>query len=492
MTASLPDPAELDEELEVALGRRAPFSQVGDWVLLSGADNDARTLYWAFVAHVNVSRDDNEVWPGLVSLARILGLKKPEGASKYLLQLEVIGAVEVIRSTSGLVSRNRYIVHQTPPRGYRGPQSMSAWYGMNRAPRDETQEQKKQREAEFDAWLAAIRTALRVHCDNVADQRAAAKKAKLPVPPVDNFRMPALSAFRTPAPGGTGSPAQTHQDPVTAVPPGAGVRTPAPGGVVPPRRGVEQDQGEKDERDAPPARAGGDARRASTGSSAHAMRSGFAASDNTGRSAKSKSGGVRMTRDQAAKVRVVVTALPAELTTLPARPLPARIPANPLGDLIREQLTHRTAEQLAERIQRRWVNRGYLAKLGGLDPIESAKSGVGLAVELVKASADCPDLSCEDGVTIGSGVPCKVCVERREDRRTGARPIPAQAAEKPSVAKWWCVTDGCGFNSYGAGPADGLCADCRTEQEYAPEEIDPVETEAARRAFDALFATGGR
>ncbi|MGW7702551.1 hypothetical protein ACWGKU_29470, partial [Kitasatospora sp. NPDC054768] len=227
------DPSELDEDLEVALGRRAPFSQVGDWVLLSGADNDARTLYWGMVAHVNVSRDDNEVWPGLTSLARILQLKKPEGVSKYMLQLEVLGAVEVIRSTSGLVSRNRYIVHQTPPRGYRGPQSMAAWYGMNRAPKGETKEQKDQREAEFDAWLNAVRTALKVHCDKVAAQRAAAKKAKLPVPPVDNFRMPELANFRTPAPGGTAQPAGMPESPVISVPPGAGVRTPAPGGVVP-------------------------------------------------------------------------------------------------------------------------------------------------------------------------------------------------------------------------------------------------------------------
>ncbi|MFF2549070.1 hypothetical protein ACFVUY_41815 [Kitasatospora sp. NPDC058063] len=466
------DPSELDEELEVALGRRAPFSQVGDWMLLSGADSDARTLYWGMVAHVNVSRDDNEVWPGLTSLARILQLKKPDGVSKYMLQLEVLGAVEVIRSTSGLVSRNRYIVHQTPPRGYRGPQSMAAWYGMNRAPKDETKDQREQREAEFDAWLNAVRTALKVHCDKVAAQRAAARKAKLPVPPVENFRMPELANFRTPAPGGTARPAVMPESP--EIP-------------VPPRRGVEQDEGEKDETDAPPARAGGDARRASTGSSAHAMRSGCAAFDKTGSSAKSRNGGVRMTRDQAAKVRTVVASFPVELTTLPAKPLPARIPANPLGNLIREQLKHRTPEQLAERIQRRWVSRGYLAKLVGLDPMEAARTGVGLAVELVKASPDCPDLSCEDGVIIGSGAPCRACEMRSADRRTGGGAgVPQQVGglgEGPVKVKWWCATDGCGYNSYGTGPADGLCPDCRTEQELGP--IDPVELAEAARAFAA-------
>ncbi|MGW7702437.1 hypothetical protein ACWGKU_28870 [Kitasatospora sp. NPDC054768] len=215
------------------------------------------------------------------------------------------------------------------------------------------------------------------------------------------------------------------------------------------------------------------------------MRSGCAASNGTSSSAKSTGGGVRMTREQAAKVRVVVSAFPTELSTLPAKPLPARVPANPLGNLIREQLKHRTPEQLTERIQRRWITRGYLAKLGGLDPLETAKTGVGLAVELVKPSPDCPDLSCEDGVIIGSGAPCRACEMRNADRRTGSKGgVPQQTGcQGDGPAKWWCVTDGCGYNSYGAGSADGLCHDCRAEQELGP--IDPAELAEAARAFAA-------
>lgn len=194
-----------------------------------------------------------------------------------------------------------------------------------------------------------------------------------------------------------------------------------------------------------------------------------------------------MTREQAAKVRTVVAALPAELTTLPAKPLPSRVPANPMGDLIRDQLKHRTVEQLVARIERRWVSRGYLAKLCGLDPIETAKTGVGLAVELIKPSPDCPDLSCEDGLVIGSSLPCKACTERRVDRRFGKKPIPPQASENQPMGKWWCTTDGCGYNSYGTAPTDGLCHDCRSELELDPADVDPQELAEAAAAFEELF-----
>ncbi|MFC9223120.1 hypothetical protein ACFT8W_20745 [Streptomyces hygroscopicus] len=218
MSEQLNDPNELDEALEVGLGRRAPFSQLGDWVLFSGASSDARTLYWGLSAHLNTSvRDDMEVWPGLLSLARILGLKKPENVSKYMLELEIIGAIEVVRTMIGLVRRNRYIVHQTPPASYTGVQSTSEWYALQRGEKGESAAERKQREAQFDHWLAAVRAGLKAHCDTVAKERAAAKKAKAPFPSFALYIAPALPDFRTPAPGGT-------------YPRTRGFGTPAPGG----------------------------------------------------------------------------------------------------------------------------------------------------------------------------------------------------------------------------------------------------------------------
>ncbi|MEU5163376.1 hypothetical protein AB0G74_27720 [Streptomyces sp. NPDC020875] len=242
------DPNELDETLEVALGRRAPFSQLGDWVLFSGVDSDARTLYWGLSAHINTSvRDDTEVWPGLATLARILKLKKPENVAKYMLQLEVIGAIDVVRTTVGLVRRNRYIVHQTPPSSHTGPTSTSQWYALNRGPKGESAEARKEREAGFDAWLAAVDAGLKAHCDKVAKARAAAKKAKAPFPVVELFVAPTLDESRTPAGGGTARPAAIRKTAGRAVPPLEGVRTPAGGGPVPPLEGVERDQSQLDQ-----------------------------------------------------------------------------------------------------------------------------------------------------------------------------------------------------------------------------------------------------
>ncbi|MEW1723883.1 hypothetical protein [Streptomyces sp. NPDC093109] len=204
MSERLNDPNELDETLEVGLGRRAPFSQLGDWVLFSGVDSDARTLYWGLSAHINTSvRDDTEVWPGLAALARILQLKKPENVTKYMLQLEVIGAIEVVRTMIGLVRRNRYIVHQTPPASHTGAQSTSQWYALNRGPKGESAEARKERETQFDKWLAAVHDGLKAHCDKVARARAAAKKAKAAFPAVELFVAPVLADFRTPSSGGT-------------------------------------------------------------------------------------------------------------------------------------------------------------------------------------------------------------------------------------------------------------------------------------------------
>ncbi|MEU2076637.1 hypothetical protein [Streptomyces sp. NPDC013489] len=248
MNAFPTDPNELDETLEVGLGRRAPFSQLGDWVLFSGVDSDARTLYWGLSAHINTSeRGDTEVWPGLASLARILQLKKPENVAKFMLQLEVIGAIEVVRTMVGLVRRNRYIVHQTPPASHVGAKSTSEWYALNRGPKGESTAARKEREAEFDQWLTAARAALKAHCEKVAKDRAAAKKAKAPFPAVELFVAPCLEDFRTPSPGGTARPAAIQKPAGQSVPPRQGVRTPWRGGPVPPGEGVERDQPQLDQ-----------------------------------------------------------------------------------------------------------------------------------------------------------------------------------------------------------------------------------------------------
>ncbi|UZK58085.1 hypothetical protein NEH16_31975 [Streptomyces drozdowiczii] len=195
---SLSDPAELDVAFELELGRRAPFTMLGDWVLLSGASSEARALWWALSSHLNVKRNDAEVWPGLATLARLLHLKKPEHVARYLLELEVIEAVTVKRVETGLKRRHRYVIHQTPSAGYAGPRSMGEWYALNRGPRSETDEQRRRRESEFDLWLEAVRKGLKEHCARVAAERTRARRDKERPPPLTAFRAPAIEDFRTP------------------------------------------------------------------------------------------------------------------------------------------------------------------------------------------------------------------------------------------------------------------------------------------------------
>lgn len=130
-----PDPSELDEQLEVGAGRRAPFTQLGDWVALSGISSHAKALYWHLSMHLNMERGDFEVWPSRAALAEWLGIKKVAGIDRYLDELTQLGAIETHRRRymGGMRARNRYIIHQTPPDGYTGPRSLSEWYTTRRA-----------------------------------------------------------------------------------------------------------------------------------------------------------------------------------------------------------------------------------------------------------------------------------------------------------------------------------------------------------------------
>ncbi|MFI5688428.1 hypothetical protein [Streptomyces sp. NPDC051636] len=495
---TLSDPDALDAAFETALGRRAPFTMVSDWVLLSGATSDARTLYWGLSAHINVTRDDTEVWPGLVTLARMLHLKKPEQVARYMLELEVIGAVDVIRSVAGLNRRNRYVVHQTPPTGYTGMQSLGQWYGANRSARDaagqpleETPQQRKEREAQFDAWLEAVRAGLRDHCERVAEERKRARRDGLPIPAFVRFVPPRLEDFRTPLGGGTERPVETHSSTVPEieyagqpVPPSAGVRTPLGGGLVPPPKGVEQDEGKQDQEQqemrAPSARSAGDGRRPPTGSKPRANGGGAASNSATTPRRSTGAGGPgrasgRMSRAEAAQVRAVEDAFPEALRELLPRYRPAV-----LRDSILAALAWRSPDQLAERVNRRWVEWGFATKANVAMGGEGLDSPVGVAVKLV-GDGDCRAARCEDGIDIDTGQPCRRCDERRLDRRAHRKILPAQkaspAAGRPQ--RWECTEPTCRAPGKGPRPLDGLCSNCRAAAQEAASAIQRLAAEFA-------------
>ncbi|MFD7001677.1 hypothetical protein ACFWA5_36870 [Streptomyces mirabilis] len=476
MSTHIPDdPTALDHTLEVSLGRRAPFTQVGDWVLLSGADSDARTLYWALSAHLNTSRDDNEVWPGLLTLARILGLKKPENVAKYMLQLEVIGAIEVIRSTTGLVRRNRYIVHQTPPVDYRGPRSIGDWYALNRAVSDETSEERGAREEAFDFWLTATRQTLKEHCQLTAHARAKARKNRTPLPPAIPFF--GVNS-RTPTPGGTGRAGNSAESANQTVLPAVGVRTPTAKRFAPPQQGVEPDEEKQHQEPAPAARSVAHGRRPHTASSRNARHNDTAnrrpelSAPRRGRPPRS---GIRprITPAQTQVVEVVEAGLPEKLRAL----LPAFRPTT-LRDTILREHQHRTAEELIARASRRWYAWGFASTADITTGGAGLTHPVGAAIRLIashrcpisKCGRECPDPRCEDGVIIDTTQSCPRCAEHRGDHRNGdAAPLNAAIRESKRQRRPECHD--CGRPMIGPAHPDGICRDCRQDTGGAQDSI---------------------
>jgi hypothetical protein len=227
VTIETPEPGELDEHIEVQAGRRAPFTQVGDWVLISGVSDRAVALYSRLAMHVNTARGDTEVWPAQEVLAEWANLSKPESITPYLDELAAIGAITVERMqyAGGLRTRNRYTVHQTPTPDYTGPVALADYYRMRR----EHPEDLKQWRAERQAWITA-------QVKLIAERRKAGGKSTV---------IPARR--RAPFQRGTQRPAGSRIVTGEAVPRSRAVRTPAQRGPVPLSSGVELYEVEQDE-----------------------------------------------------------------------------------------------------------------------------------------------------------------------------------------------------------------------------------------------------
>lgn len=128
-------------------GRRAPFSQVGDWVVVSDrVEPTAKAIYWALEAMTRRDHEDGGTQsrladPSRETLAEMFGFSRPQSIDRYLDQLLAINAIDV-KITPGHPSR--YVVHQTPPDGYEGARSMGEWHIRRR----------RRKEAERDAAAA--------------------------------------------------------------------------------------------------------------------------------------------------------------------------------------------------------------------------------------------------------------------------------------------------------------------------------------------------
>ncbi|MFF9345323.1 hypothetical protein ACF1CG_36890 [Streptomyces sp. NPDC014773] len=230
---------------------------------------------------------------------------------------------------------------------------------------------------------------------------------------------------------------------------------------------------------APSARSAGDARRASAGSSARATRGGSAASASKSDASKGRGAGSRMTREQAAALRTVEAGIPFELAPLLPKYRPTVV-----RDAILAAVSNRTAEQIVDRINRRWIAWGYSLKVED----GTIERPVGVLVRLLRDSK-CPDPLCEDGTTMDTDTSCRMCEVRRADRRQATHRGEGVPAQRPAVdpGHWTCVD--CERTGTGQGPADGVCRDCEAAAEAAATAlVQKLSAEAEEKAARAEVA----
>lgn len=117
---------EVEEGRTVTSGRWSP-----DWVVLNFSA-PAVKIYMSLRMRLNKRRNGKRVWPGTASLAVLLDLNRgrselprTDSISPYLAELEKGGAINIRRER--LPRRNVYVVHDTPPPGFTGPESIYEW-----------------------------------------------------------------------------------------------------------------------------------------------------------------------------------------------------------------------------------------------------------------------------------------------------------------------------------------------------------------------------
>ncbi|OEJ22299.1 hypothetical protein BGK67_32545 [Streptomyces subrutilus] len=431
------DPFEVEAEDEL------PYVQLGHWIGLADIDAKAKELYWLLALHLNRRRGDRYVWPTTEILALLMGYSRGDKITKFVRELEGIGALTVIKVPDGRgpQHKNVYKLRRTPPVGYSGPRSLSQFYDQLG-------------HAYEEAVLEDIK----------ADDTG--RRARQAVSP----RVGGDGRAVSPELGGHVAP-QRGAD----VPPQSGAVT---------RRSLNKKK--DNENQAPSARSAGDARRAPTGRRGHATGGRAAA---IGAQAPRKRSGigkgqVRMTQAQARAVRSVEEGYPPELAgSMPTyRPKVVRDVILGLLDAGPEQ---RTAQQLAHRISRRWHAWGYAQKHRNGEIL----SYPAVVSELLRIN-HCGNPRCEDGEDADDGHPCPVCPERHRIRRSGrAGAVPAARRVAEQSGLWECAEPSCRRPGRGEGPPSGLCPQCLEGAAQAQEAVRRRAVEfALEEALQGLVA----
>lgn len=155
MPTKRPTSTPADQEVDFAAGKRsATYTDIKDWVPLSGVSDAAVRYYGILRMHVNRRRGDRKVRATTLTLAKLMGRSRGDKTAPWLAELITIGAVEVRRE--GLSGRYHYTINEDPPDGYTGPVNLAEWYDRNR---DELTTEREAARQKRDARREAQRAA---------------------------------------------------------------------------------------------------------------------------------------------------------------------------------------------------------------------------------------------------------------------------------------------------------------------------------------------
>lgn len=239
---------------------------------------------------------------------------------------------------------------------------------------------------------------------------------------------------------------------------------------------------------------------------AHSASTSGSRSSREGGSAAPTTSKPRLSKQDRDQVKAVRALLPRELDTALGDRLPANVSAAIVEALAAGQPRERTAEQLVtHRVEKRW-NLYWAAQLlpvwkAEQDAGRTPRPPYGAMVSMLKDTAECGNLACDDRVDIHTGGPCTACATRAQDRRAGraipdAAPqdvpaVPGQRAPEPAakVALVDCGNPHCPRSiPVAAGP---LCGDCREQQEAAAASAALAAQWAAEQAEEVAKAAAG-
>ncbi|MBT2439946.1 hypothetical protein J7E93_07385 [Streptomyces sp. ISL-36] len=194
-----------------------------------------------------------------------------------------------------------------------------------------------------------------------------------------------------------------------------------------------------------------------------------------------------MSKEQRDQVTAVRALLPRELDAALAAKTPSNVSRAILDALATGEPRERTAQQLVERrVLPRW--NGYWAEhllpawKAERDAGRSPRAPFGPLVAMLKDTAECGNLACDDRVDVHTLGPCTACATRKQDRRADRKTpqdhspvmdeppvLPAQrervVVDHSAGLRHEC--DDCG-RPFPLGTTDTLCVDCRPSTAPAP------------------------